>query len=160
MLSEDAITIIWLGIFFVVFYFYVDQRISKLRKEVLYHYALLEKLIIKSDKLNSQPNGRLIEPFLVTESAEQDSEYSHIKLLNTDLSNDPNNENFRYQCNKLPHSVNDLIPTKEEMKKGLESMDSVSSERWLTANQNTQQKIDFQPYQDSDYASFNIESFL
>lgn len=45
MISENVSTLLWMLIFFVVFYLYIDIRITKLRKEMLSHYMLCESML-------------------------------------------------------------------------------------------------------------------
>jgi len=47
MVSENVTTLLWMLIFFLVFYLYIDIRMTKLRKEMLGHYMLCENMITK-----------------------------------------------------------------------------------------------------------------
>jgi hypothetical protein len=45
MLPDNVIMLLWMLVFFVIFYIYIDVRLTKLRKEMLEHYRQCEKLV-------------------------------------------------------------------------------------------------------------------
>ena len=53
----DVNTLLWILIFFVVFYLYIDIRITRLRKELLSHYMLCENMLSNKMKISQTYGG-------------------------------------------------------------------------------------------------------
>src|SRR5690348_9712677 len=101
-MDEKVGTMIWMLIFFVVFYLYIDIRLTKLRQELLSHYMLCERMLthgLKNDP-SSQPSQQT-----TTQHAATNVPYDGDSFLN-------------------------IIPTREEIAEGLVNLKQEGG--WLT----------------------------
>ena len=64
IVSEPIVMMLWLIIFFIIFYFYIDVRINKLRKELLSHYLMCEDMMSmkKTEHFNAFATDQDIVP--------------------------------------------------------------------------------------------------
>jgi hypothetical protein len=99
MVSDSVITMTWLLVFFVIFFIYIDVRITKLRKEMLSHYMMCEKMLSQSFK-DSTPKMNVIP---------------HNSHVHDPLGN-------RFAVLNAPGDDDDLIPSREETMYGLQSL--------------------------------------
>jgi len=104
MLNNNVTTLIWMLIFFVVFYLYIDVRMTNLRNELLRHYTLCESLLSKGTGSQS-PRSPTEELPYVTSIMPPMQHVDH--FTQTNVNND---------------SINSMIPTREEVASGLNSL--------------------------------------
>lgn len=111
MLPDNVMNLLWMLVFFIIFYIYIDVKISRLRTELLSHYMMCEKLITDPSKRAIQPPGSpgtLMPNSRVTTN-------DNITIINA--------------------PAEDLVPTREEMQMGLADLnksmrDIVPEEMW------------------------------
>ena len=153
IVSDSVIILVWFLIFVIILFLYVDVRVGKLRRELLSHYALCEKMITA---LVQRQRG---------------SNYQ------CDFK-DPYVDGYRGSATDdifprvVPAPVDDeFIPTREEMVQGLQNLDTMSSFSWASPttskqiNQNSIQPqsqftaFDTWEFQGGDYAPFKLPTY-
>jgi len=108
MLPNDVTTLLWLLIFFVIFYLYIDIRITKLRKELLSHYSICENMISTGLKNGGGHAGHA--------GHVGNAEPVRLIAVNEDI-----NGNGAYD------SFTEIIPTREETAFGLQNLKCTSA---------------------------------
>lgn len=111
MLPDNVMNLLWMLVFFIIFYIYIDVKISRLRTELLSHYMMCEKLITdpNSSRMSSSQDLRTLMP-------------------NSRVTTDEN-------ITIINAPAEDLVPTREEMQMGLADLnksmrDIVPEEMW------------------------------
>jgi hypothetical protein len=61
-MDNNVSIMLWMLIFFVVFYLYIDIRITKLRKEMLSHYEICEKMLTHGMTGSQLPSMNTVTP--------------------------------------------------------------------------------------------------
>lgn len=142
-MTESFITLFWMLIFFILFYIYIEVKITKLRKEMLSHYLNLENMMYNYKKTEKFTTG------LQTLSSQQ--------MTNSGIKNTVAQNPNPLVLNPY-NTIDDLIPTKEETMNGLKSIEALQSgsDEWKSTL--TGEKSIFEPYDNSldGYASFTF----
>lgn len=107
MLTDNVSTLLWMLIFFVVFYLYIDIRITKLRKELLSHYMVCENMLSNGLKKTNLVHGTTTQ------------DHPPLKLISSmpSFSNDV--------IDSFTDTVANIIPTREETAHGLTSLNNL-----------------------------------
>jgi hypothetical protein len=105
-------TMLWMLVFFVAFYFYIDIKVNNLRKELLAHYVACENMISSGDQLPSSTRPlRLVS----TSPYETKDHFTNL-------------------------SFNNMIPSKEETAYGLSNLkcteNGCQGTEWLSDSTN------------------------
>lgn len=127
MISDNVTVMLWMLVFFVIFYLYIDIRITKLRKELLGHYMICEKMLSgglsKAGISNGLPSVSSEKPLalMATPYNASEGEKSFFSMTPT-----PGSMGFVDSAD-LRDSVNfanfaNYIPTKEETAYGLSNL--------------------------------------
>ncbi len=112
LVSDSLILLVWFLVFVIILFLYVDVRVGKLRKELLQHYALCEKMV--SAVLKKQEGSYAYR-------CDIDDPYS--------AQYNRNGSSNSIFPRVIPAAVDDdLIPTAAEMTQGLRSLDNMSTQ--------------------------------
>ena len=111
LVSNSLILLVWFLVFVIILFLYVDVRVAKLRKELIQHYALCERMvsaIVKQQGAVYSNDGNAYR-------CDIDSPYSQ----------------QQQQGNIFPRVIpapvdDDLIPSASEMAYGLKSLDHLN----------------------------------
>lgn len=128
MLPNDVSTLLWMLIFFVIFYLYIDIRITKLRKEMLSHYSICESMLSNGLKAGNGLQAGLGTEFPVIQKSIQQSQPLKLIAANENKSLDEID------------TFTEIIPTREEIADGLSNLKCTASGcngmEWLADNDN------------------------
>jgi hypothetical protein len=164
IVSDSVIILVWFLIFVIILFLYVDVRVGKLRRELLSHYALCEKMItaLVQKQRGSNYQCDLKDPYAGYVDGYRGSATDDIFPR------------------VVPAPVDDeFIPTREEMAQGLQNLDAMSSFGWApppttskqinqtsiqvgSAGQQSQSQFnafDTWEFQGGDYAPFKLPTY-
>lgn len=138
MLPDNVITLLWMLVFFIIFYIYIDIRITKLRKEMLEHYRLCENIVTQG--VSS-----------VSRAVSSGSSRSNPLIGSAE------------QIFQAEQDYDSLIPSREETAYGLQTISGLKKDEqasWLgEAKADRDAQTGLQAYNissdDGDYALFN-----
>ncbi len=112
LVSDSLILLVWFLVFVIVLFLYVDVRVGKLRRELLTHYALCEKMvsaIVKRQEGSYAYRCDIDDPYAARFDSQGGAEnHSNIfpRVVNAPIEDD-------------------LIPTADEMSQGLRNLDNL-----------------------------------
>ena len=154
-LTDSVILLVWFLVFVIILFLYVDIRVGKLRKELLSHYALCERMIT-SVMARRQGYGSL-------------NSFGHYGGYGNGNGRSTHADIFPPVISTAVDD--DIIPTREEMAHGLMSLDNMQPWQhasWSSQNQQSAatstpethshqhlQPFDTWEFQGGDFAPFN-----
>src|SRR6478609_351463 len=122
MFPDNVITLLWMLVFFIIFYLYIDIRLTKLRKELLSHYALCEKMLKDggaTGPVASPPIFRMLQ-----------EKQEPIQLINPSVPSFAPPPPLPQQRNHFlttgSSDFSEIVPSKEETAMGLNMMNNMS----------------------------------
>lgn len=134
--SDSVIILVWFLIFVVILFLYVDVRVGKLRKELLSHYAMCEKML-QSQRGNTAYRCDVTDPYM--------------------MSNDRRTSTDDIFPRVVPAPIDDeFIPTRQEMAQGLLNLDKMGGMHDWMVTPPQQQPAAFGTWNQGDYAPFRI----
>lgn len=141
LLTDSVILLVWFLVFLIILFLYIDIRVGKLRKELLAHYALCEKMV--SAVVQTRSRGYEAEPA---------SFQSPMSMSTNDIFP---------KVVSVPPVDDDFIPTREEMAQGLLNLERQPGYQGQSGQQHGQQLPSFQAFdawefQGEDYAPFRL----
>ncbi len=112
MLPDNVITLMWMLVFFVIFFIYIDVRLTKFRKEMLDHYLLCENMLkgTGTGTVNSSTLATGIDsPMKKIIPASSFIDSYGVTVINP---------------GGVKSEVDDLVPTREELAYGLKNINA------------------------------------
>ena len=147
LISDSLILLVWVLLSIIIIFLYIDVRVGKLRKELLTHYALCEKMvstILRDRQGGNDPYRCDVGPY---------SGYSGNSWNSSSVGSD-------IFPRVVPATVDDdFIPTRDEMTQGMQRLNSSANQRdsWLQPVASSGiHAFDNWEFQGGDYAPFRL----
>ena len=172
MLPDNVMGMLWMLVFFVIFYIYIDVRITRLRKELVAHYMVCENMLKGKSAATSFPTvqeqSSRISVLNAPTSPIEEERYEELERKSS-----PSFQNLNFIMNPGPDQIvskgvrsvastctgEDLIPTKEEMMFGLQNLTknmkttAVQEEGWIDSSSKSGGLVGYNASSD-EYAPF------
>ena len=122
MIPDNVTNLLWMFVVLIIFYMYMDMRITRLRTELMSHYMVCEKMLNRLNANQSDPRNDLQQYKNEQEQSSMPSSIANSQILPGNITLLNSNSNFK-NTGEYAEFDFDYTPSKNEIASGYRTFD-------------------------------------